>query len=135
LNDSFNAGCLMKDDLLTEKIIGCSYTVHNVLGPGFLEKVYENALKIELEAGGLEVKQQEPITVYYRGQIVGEYYADLLVENKVLIELKAIQNLHRDNEIQLVNYLIATGIDIGLLVNFGSSSVQIKRRLREIKKI
>lgn len=134
MNDSFNAGCLMKDDLLTEKIIGCSYTVHNLLGPGFLEKVYENALKIELEAGGLEVKQQEPITVYYRGQIVGEYYADLLVENKVLIELKAIQNLHRDNEIQLVNYLIATGIDIGLLVNFGSSSVQIKRRLREIKK-
>jgi GxxExxY protein len=111
----------MSEELLTEKIIGCAYTVHNALGPGFFEKVYENALKFELEQKGMEVKQQEPITVYYRGQIVGEYYGDLLVENKVLIELKAIHNLCRENEIQLVNYLVATGIDVGLLINFGSS--------------
>lgn len=103
------------------------------MGPGFLEKVYENALKIELESKGLEVKQQEPITVYYQGQRVGDFYADLMVEGKVLIELKSIQNICKENQIQLVNYLVATGIDVGLLINFGSSSVQIKRRLQEIK--
>ncbi|HBE77562.1 MAG TPA: GxxExxY protein [Firmicutes bacterium] len=120
----------MNEAFLTEKIIGCAYVVHNVLGSGFLEKVYENALKIELESKNLEVKQQEPIKVFYQGQLVGEYYADLLVEGKVLIELKAIPNLCRENSIQLVNYLVATGIDVGLLINFGSSSVQVKRRYR-----
>ena len=123
----------MLEEQITERIIGCAYKVHNVLGPGFLEKVYENALKIELERAGLEVEQQEPITVYYEGQIVGEYYADLWVENRVIVELKAIQALGKESEIQLVNYLVATGIDVGLLINFGSASVQIKRRLREIK--
>src|SRR6266699_3727162 len=82
----------MKDDDLTQKIIGCAYKVHNALGPGFLEKVYENSLRIELERLGLEVKQQEPINVTYDGQVVGEYYADLWVDGRVVIELKAAQS-------------------------------------------
>lgn len=122
----------MKDDDLTRQIIGCAYKVHNTLGPGFLEKVYENALRIELEKLGLRVKQQEPINVSYEGQVVGEYYADLWVDECVVIELKAAQTLAKQHEVQLVNYLTATGIDCGLLLNFGPS-VQVKRKFREYK--
>jgi len=120
----------MKDDDLTQKIIGCAYKVHNTLGPGFLEKVYENALRIELEKQGLRVRQQEPISVIYDGQKVGEFYADLWVDERVVIELKATQMLAKQYEVQLVNYLTATRIDIGLLLNFGPS-VQVKRKFRE----
>ena len=122
----------MKDDDLTQKIISCAYKVYNALGPGFLEKVYENSLRIELERLGLEVKQQEPINVTYYGQVVGEYYADLWVDERVVIELKAAQTLVKQHEVQLVNYLTATGIDCGLLLNFGTS-VQVKRKFREYK--
>lgn len=122
----------MTDDDLTRRIIGCAYTVHNTLGPGFLEKVYENALRIELEKQGLTVKQQEPINVTYDGQVVGEYYADLWVAGRILIELKAVQTLVKEHEVKLVNYLTATSIDNGLLLNFGSS-VQVKRKFREYK--
>jgi GxxExxY protein len=122
----------MKDDNFTQKIIACAYKVHNALGSGFLEKVYENALRIELEKLGLNIKQQEPINVTYEGQVVGEYYADLWVDGRVVIELKAIQTLTQRHEVQLVNYLTATGIDSGLLLNFGPS-VQVKRKFREYK--
>lgn len=122
----------MKDDSLTKIIIGCAFEVHNVLGAGFLEKVYENALRIELLKQGLKVKQQEPIQVYYEGQIVGSYYADLWVEGRIIIELKAVRSLSKAHEVQLVNYLTATEIDTGLLLNFGSS-VQVKRKFREYK--
>jgi GxxExxY protein len=122
----------MKVDDLTQKIIGCAYKVHNALGPGFLERVYENALRIELEKLGLDVKQQEPINVGYDGQIVGEYYADLWVDGRVVIELKAVQTLTQRHEVQLVNCLTATGIEDGLLLNFGSS-VQVKRKFRQYK--
>ena len=122
----------MKDDDLTQKIIGCAYRVHNALGPGFLEKVYENSLRIELEKLGFKVKQQEPINVTYDGQVVGEYYADLWVDERVVIELKAAQNLVTRHEVQLVNYLAATGIDSGLLLNF-DASVEVKRKFREYK--
>ena len=122
----------MKDDDLTQKIIGCAYTVHNTLGPGFLEKIYENALRIELEKLRLRVKQQEPINVRYDGQVVGEYYVDLWIDGRVLIEIKAAQMLLKQHEVQLVNYLTATGIDCGLLLNFGPS-VQVKRKFREYK--
>jgi GxxExxY protein len=122
----------MKVDDLTQNIIGCAYKVHNALGPGFLEKVYENALRIELEKLGLDVKQQEPINVGYDGQIVGEYYADLWVDGRVVIELKAVQTLTQRHEVQLVNCLTATGIEDGLLLNFGSS-VQVKRKFRQYK--
>jgi len=122
----------MKGGALTKKIIGCAFKVHNTLGAGFLEKVYENALRIELVKLGLEVKQQEPIRVYYEGQVVGDYYADLWVESRVIVELKAVQSLSKEHEVQLVNYLTATGIDTGLLFNFGPS-VQVKRKYREYK--
>jgi GxxExxY protein len=122
----------MTDDELTEKIIGCAYKVHNTLGSGFLEKVYENALRIELERSGLLVRQQAPVCVKYDGQVVGEYYADLWVEDRVVLELKAALALVKDHEVQIVNYLTATGIDLGLLINFGPS-VQVKRKFREYK--
>src|SRR5437660_2689044 len=123
----------MTDDEVTATIIGCAYRVHNRLGSGFLEKVYENALRSELENLCLPVRQQEPIHVIYQGHIVGEYYADLWVNDRVVVELKAVQSLVREHEVQLVNYLTATGIDAGLLLNFGSS-VQVKRKFREFKR-
>ena len=122
----------MKVDDLTRKIIGCAYKVHNALGPGFLEKVYENALRIELEKLGFNIKQQEPLNVTYEGQVVGEYFADLWVDGRIVIELKAVQTLVQRHEVQLVNCLAATGIDDGLLLNFGAS-VQVKRKFREYK--
>src|SRR2546430_7677941 len=92
----------MTDDELTQTIIGCAYRVHNTLGPGFLEKVYENALRIELEKQGLRVRQQEPISVKYDGHVVGEYYVDLWVDERVVVELKAAQTLVKEHEVQLV---------------------------------
>ena len=120
----------MEVNALTERIIGCAYKVHNELGPGFLEKVYENALRIELAEAGLAVAQQHPVPVRYRGQLVGDFFADLIVEGRIIIELKAVQNLAKEHEVQLVNYLTATGIDDGLLINFGSS-VDVKRKFRK----
>jgi GxxExxY protein len=122
----------MTEDDLTRLIIGCAYKVHNILGPGFLEKIYENALRIELEKLGLTVKQQEPIRVIYDGQIVGEYYADLWINERIVVELKAALALAREHEVQLVNYLTATGLNDRLLINFGPS-VQVKRKFREYK--
>lgn len=114
---------------LTEQLIGASFRVHNELGSGFLEKVYENALAYELRCSGLAVEQQARLAVQYRDQIVGEYFADLLVENRVICELKAVESLTKLHEVQLVNYLSATGIDIGLLINFGRS-VTVKKKFR-----
>ncbi|MEK6594224.1 MAG: GxxExxY protein, partial [Pseudomonadota bacterium] len=118
---------------LTEQIIGCAYRVHRTLGAGFLEKVYENATIIELRKLGLNVTQQVPLAVYYEGQQVGEYFADLLIEDVVVCELKANENLSKQHEVQLVNYLAASRKDVGLLINFGSS-VTLKRKVREYQK-
>ena len=118
---------------LTEKIIGCAFTVHNTLGSGFLEKVYEQALILELKASGLSVRSQEPLSVKYRDQIIGEFFADLIVEDQVICELKAVDVLKKAHEVQLVNYLVATGIDVGVLINFGDS-VTVRRKYREYKK-
>lgn len=123
----------MNIDELTEQVIGCAYRVHNALGSGFLEKVYENALRIELSKNGMDVKQQHPIRVYYQDEVVGDYYADLLVNGCLILELKAVQILTREYEVQLVNYLSATGINDGLLINFGSS-VEVKRKFRRYTK-
>ena len=112
---------------LTERIIGCSFTVSNTLGCGFLEKVYENALAYELRKNGLETKQQEPIKVVYDGVIVGEYFADLLVANTIIIELKATTGIPDAFAAQCVNYLKATGLPLCLLLNFGKPKVEIKR--------
>jgi GxxExxY protein len=113
---------------LTEKIIGAAYAVHSALGYGFLEKVYENALKVELEEGGLGVEQQVGMDVAYRGRVVGEYVADMVVDGKVIVEAKAVSELGKEHEVQLVNYLKATGIEVGLLINFGRK-VEVRRRI------
>jgi len=118
---------------LTGKVIACAYQVHNDLGAGFLEKVYENALRIEVAEAGLAVRQQHPIPVKYRGVMVGDFYADLVIDGRLIVELKAVQELSRTHEVQLVNYLVATGINNGLLVNFGDS-VAVKRKFREYKR-
>jgi len=122
----------MLNDQLTEKIIKCAYAVHNVLGFGFLEKVYENSMVIELSKLGLAAKQQHPITVKYRGQEVGNYLADLLVENEIVVEIESVTALAKEHEVQLVNYLKATGKPVGLLINFGRS-VEVKRKHRDPK--
>lgn len=122
----------MEDEELTKKVIGCAFKVHNSLGSGFLEKVYENALRIELSRAGLRVEQQIPIQVYYQGEVIGDFVSDLLVEKRLVVELKAIEKLTKLHEAQLVNYLTATGLDIGLLINF-SKSVQIKRKYKNFK--
>ncbi len=118
------------DKEITEKIIGCAFAVHRKLGPGFLEKVYENAMMVELNKAGHIVRQQVPVAVYYDGEQIGEYFADLVVENRILCELKANLTLAPEHEVQLVNYLTATKLDIGLLLNFGKS-VTVKRKFRE----
>lgn len=120
----------MEEKDITEKNINCAFKVHNILGFGFLEKVYENALVIELAKESLKVKQQEPVKVYYRGEVVGEYCVDLLVENRIVVELKSVRTLIKEHEVQLVNYLNAAEIDFGLLINFGTS-VQVKRKFRK----
>ncbi|MBK8191742.1 MAG: GxxExxY protein [Lewinellaceae bacterium] len=118
------------NDLLTGKIIAAAYKVYNSLGFGFLEKVYENALVIELRKNPLAVSQQIPLTVIYDEQVVGDYAADLMVENEVIVEIKSIVKLTTKHEAQLVNYLTATKNDIGLLINFGPEGVEVKRKYR-----
>ena len=115
---------------LTYKVIGCAYKVHNVLGPGFLKKVYENALTIELKKLDIRPRQQEKLPVLYQGEPVGVYYPDLWIENQLIVEIKAILTLAPEHEMQLIHYLAATGIDDGLLINFGPS-VQVKRKFRQ----
>jgi GxxExxY protein len=112
---------------LTKAIIGCAYTVANTLGNGFLEKVYENALAHELRKTGLQVKQQCLVPVYYDEVIVGEYFADLLVEERIVVELKAIKSIEDTHRAQCIHYLKATGQKICLLINFGAPRIEIKR--------
>jgi len=122
-----------KYEKITGKIINCAYEVHNNLGYGFLEKVYENALLYELEKDQMKVEQQKPIEVYYDGQIVGEYFCDLLVENKVVVELKSVERIEKIHEVQVVNYLHATNKELGLLINFGKS-VEVKRKYKKLNR-
>ena len=112
---------------ITERIIGCAFTVSNTLGCGFLEKVYENALAHELRKSKLEVIQQYPIQVYYDGIVVGEYFADLLVQKTVIVELKAIKTLTDKDQAQCINYIKSTKLTMCLLINFGNPKVEIKR--------
>ena len=112
---------------LTNKIIGAYYKVYNSLGYGFLEKVYENSLKIELQKLNLNVDQQNNIKVVYEGFEVGDYYADLIVEDLVIIELKAAEAICEQHEAQLLNYLKATEIEVGLLLNFGKEAKFVRK--------
>jgi GxxExxY protein len=117
---------------ITYKINGAVFEVNSVLGPGFIEKVYENALMFELKNRGLKVENQVPITVKYKANVVGEYFADLLVEDKVIIELKTVENLDKAHEAQLLNYLKATDLQVGLLVNFKHRKADIKRMVLDL---
>ena len=118
----------MEKAVLTEKIIGCAMRVHRSLGPGYLESVYQNALLIELKKATIEAVKNHRIPVYYEGEQVGDFVADVIVDNSVILELKATQEIHDAHEAQLVNYLQSTGLEIGLILNFGAASLQIKRK-------
>lgn len=123
----------MLHEQITEKIIKAFYNVYNILGVGFLENVYENALFIELEEIGLKAEAQKEIKVVYKNKEIGLYKADILVEDKVIIEIKAVSNLINKHEAQLINYLKATNIEVGLLVNFGEK-LEFQRRVFQNKK-
>lgn len=118
---------MIDENKITEAIIGAAYEVANTLVPGFLEKVYENALRHELLKRGWKVAHQQPIQVVYDGAIVGEYVADLIVEGAILVELKATKRLDEIHTAQILNYLKATKLRTGLLLNFGSPRVEVKR--------
>lgn len=117
----------MIEEELTGKIIKIFYKVYNTLGYGFLEKIYHKALMIELQKAGLKVETKKRINVYYESEIVGEFEADLVVEDKIILELKAAESFSEANEAQLINYLRATEIELGLLLNFGKTP-QFKRK-------
>jgi GxxExxY protein len=114
-------------DKITETILGCAFNVSNTLGCGFLEKVYENALAVELRKAGMKVQQQHDVKVTYQGIVVGEYTADLLVEGHVVVELKAVTRLEPIHGAQCLNYLRATDLPVGLLLNFGNPKLEVKR--------
>jgi GxxExxY protein len=118
----------MKHERLTGAVIAAAYEVHNDLGFGFAEKVYENALACELRERGIAFEQQVPLQVHYKGTLVGDYVADLIVDGRVIVETKAVKHLDPAHEVQVVNYLKATGTEIGLLVNFGQK-VDVKRKI------
>lgn len=118
---------------LTEKIIGCAYRVYNKMGHGFLESVYEKCLMIKLKKVGLQAESQKSITVEYEGESVGEFFADIVVEESVILELKSVKQIVRAHEIQLVNYLVATGLEVGLILNFAEKKVEVKRKVRSLK--
>jgi GxxExxY protein len=123
----------MEHEELTEIIIGCAMKVHRTLGPGFLESVYQKALAHELRKAGLHVECEKPIQVSYDGVVVGDFAADMLVEGVVMVENKAVQALAPAHEVQLVNYLTATGVEIGLLLNFGGEKLEYKRKHRNYR--
>jgi GxxExxY protein len=122
----------MNIDDITYQIRGAIFEVNNVLGYRFLEKVYQKALMIELRSRGLRVENQHPLKVRYKEQIVGEYFADLLVEGRVIVEIKAATNLLKAHQAQLLNYLKATGVPVGLLVNFTRNKAEIKRMVLDL---
>lgn len=117
----------MLHEELTAKALAACFEVVRELGAGFLESIYERALLIALREKGLEAKAQFPLSVKFRGRTIGDFYADILLENKVILELKAVRTLTPEHQAQLINYLKATGVDIGLLVNFGNSKLEYKR--------
>jgi len=122
----------MEYEDLTEKIIGCAYQVYNQMGFGFLESVYEKCLCIELRKAGLNYQTQQSITVYYEDEVVGQFAADIIVNDMVILELKSVRRIIRAHEVQLVNYLVATRKPLGLVLNFGPQKVEIKRKVKNL---
>ncbi|OHC07187.1 MAG: GxxExxY protein [Planctomycetes bacterium RIFOXYB12_FULL_42_10] len=123
----------MEHKNVTETVIGCAYRVYNKMGFGFLESVYEKCLLIELHKAGMDAEAQKPITVYYDDEIVGEFVADIIVNDTIILELKSVRRVVKAHEVQLVNYLVATGKPIGLILNFGESKVEVKRKVKDLK--
>ncbi len=117
---------------LTEKIIGCAYRVYNNMGFGFLESVYEKCMLIELRNAGLVAESQKPITVRYENEVVGDFIADIVVNNAIIIELKSVRRIITEHEVQLVNYLVATGKRVGLILNFGETKLEVKRKIKDL---
>lgn len=117
-------------DELSGRVIGAAMRVHSVLGPGFNELVYQNALAVEMRLEGIPFEREVKLEVHYRGEMVGHYRADLLVEGSLILELKAVQSILPEHEVQVVNYLAATGLEKALLLNFGTRSLQVKKKFR-----
>jgi GxxExxY protein len=126
-----NGNVVEKSDPFTSRIIGLAIQVHAELGPGFVESIYHQALAIELADAGIEFKSEMPLTVNYKGGPVGTFFADIVIENRVLLEFKSVESLLPVHEVQVVNYLKATGLDLGLLLNFGRPTLQIRRKHRK----
>jgi len=122
----------MQHKELTEKIIAAAYHVYNKMGFGFLESVYEKCLLIELRKNGLKAESQKPIIVEYENEVVGEFKADVIVEDTVILELKSVRKTTLAHEVQLVNYLVATGKPVGLILNFGEQKVEVKRKVKDL---
>ena len=120
----------MEHENITHQIIGAAYQVFKTLGFGFLESVYKKAMAIELGKRGLKAEEEKPLKVYYEDHVVGDFFVDLFVEDEIVVELKSIQNLAKDHEVQLVNYLNGVKKEVGLLINFGPKGVQVKRKYR-----
>ncbi|MGZ2371117.1 GxxExxY protein [Ancylomarina sp. YFZ004] len=119
----------MDIDELIKKVIGAAFKVHNTLGAGFLESIYEKAMMIELTKIGLAAQRQNRMSVIYNGETIGDFFADILVESILILELKTVDQFSKSHDRQLINYLVATGIDNGLLINFGES-VEVRRKYR-----
>ncbi|MDZ4199528.1 MAG: GxxExxY protein, partial [Kiritimatiellia bacterium] len=117
---------------ITRMIIGCAYRIYNIMGFGYLESVYEKCMLIELGKVGLPIEFQRHIPVRYEGKNVGDFIADMVVQGTIIIELKSVQRLAKAHEVQLVNYLVATGLPVGLLINFGETAVEVKRKVRQL---
>ncbi|MCK5806024.1 MAG: GxxExxY protein [Lentisphaeria bacterium] len=117
----------------TEAIIGCAYQVYNTMGFGFLESVYEKCLLIEFRKAGIQVESQKRIQVHYEGEVVGDFIADIVVADTVIVELKSVRQVIQAHEVQLVNYLLTTGKEVGLLLNFGETKVDVKRKIRSLE--
>lgn len=127
-------GYLGENDPLTGAIIGCAITIHKVLGPGFLENIYHKALAHELTKAGIEYASEARLQVQYDGIVLGDYIADFVINQSVVVELKAVDQLIKAHEIQLVNYLTAIRFDVGLLINFGGQKIQVRRKFRELNR-
>jgi GxxExxY protein len=125
----------MEHEEITHKIIGFAYKVYKQLSFGFLESVYKKAMIIEMTKCNFKVEAEKPLKVYYDNHIVGDFYVDLFVEDEIVVELKSVHNLAKEHEVQLVNYLNCLKKDIGLLINFGPSGVQVKRKYRTHREI
>ena len=122
----------MQHSELTGKIIACAYKIYNKMGYGYLESVYEKCMLIELEGIGLNVETQKPLKVFYEGRIVGDFVADIIVNDTVIVELKSVSKIVKAHEIQLVNYLVTTNKSVGLILNFAKDKVEVKRKVKDL---